>query len=164
MLTLDGPGKTGTLKMTGQTDGRKLTIAEGYCVWLIKATCGAPGFTINTTNTVMAAESSYNLYAVEYSKEFTTSASITLEDTDWFPKGLTSMKFYDNTVTTTSGNPGVIAYTKSTGEVYNIGGGALVDWNKWTEDTYDIYAKDLATYEAAVTAYAADKTLNRPIN
>lgn len=162
MLVLDAPGKTGTLTMTGGTDGTKLTIADGYCVWLIKATCGSPGFTFNTAGTTMAAEASYKVFAVEYSKEFTTDASskITLEDSDWFPKKLTSITFYDNTVASTSGNSGTIAYTKTAGGTYNINGRGLADWNKWTEDTYDIYAKDLAAYEAELSAWNADNEKN----
>jgi len=164
MLTLDEAGKTGTLTMTGGTDGTKLTTADGYCVWLIKATCGAPGFTINETKTVMAGDASYKLYVVEYSKEFTTSAAatITLEDSDWFPKGLTSIAFYDNAAIT-SGIAGSLAYADGTGAVYNIAGGALAFWNSWTEATYDVYFKDLATYEASITTFNADKTTGRPV-
>ena len=107
-MYLTGVGSSATLVMDGGTTGTSLTKDDSYCVWLIQARCGSPGFMIDSTKTVMADDASFKLFVVEYSDEFTTSVvntTITLDDSVWWPTTAIP-QFYDDDLTTRlSGQP-----------------------------------------------------------
>ena len=165
---MDKRGKKATIGIYGGKDGSNITRQDSHCTWLVKATCGSPGFTISDKDnkdhqTNMADHSSYTLYVVEYSNEFTTNATspITLEDDVWLPKDFNSLQFYDDAAII-SGEPGNFNYVDSDGAHHNIPGSVMVALNEWTEKTYSEYSKDLSKYNSARAAYIKDNTKNRP--
>lgn len=103
---------------------------------------------------------------MEYSKEFTTSASssIGLED-EWFPKKTKMPQYWDNTDSAyVSGEPGSITLPVPGTSTYNrvIPGADLKGWIKFLDDEYSAYLIDKGLYEAKVVAYTADKKKDRP--
>lgn len=149
--------------MFGGDKGTNLTRQHSHCNWVVKATCGSPGFLISEANTKMNSDASYTLYVVEYSDEFTKNAStpITLEDEVWLPRDLDHLEYYEDSGVI-SGEPENIDYVDADGVHQTIAGAVIIAMNTWTESTYTAYAKDKNTYNAARAAYLKDPTANRP--
>ena len=56
---------------------------KDQCSWVVKVQCGAPGLAIDSTTTLDATKATLSF--VEYSTEFNTLDSITLDSDVWLP-------------------------------------------------------------------------------
>lgn len=148
--------------MTGGSDGTKIKKLTSSCQWLVKATCGALGLTYDTTATNFV-DADFNLYVLEYTKEFTTSDSVTLSD-GWWPHGTKMTNYWDdaNAATRVNGEGPTLtiadnSYSRSVPTSF------IKNWLNFIDKERKEYDSLVGEYEAAITAFNKDKTnANRP--
>lgn len=156
--------------MEGGADGTKIKKLTSSCTWLVKATCGALGMAFDTTNTNFV-DADFNLHVVEYTKEFSTENSVTLETGGWMPadkpNALTFNKFleyYDDTQWVFKLNGELPSITITDASFSRVVPGSFIkNWLGFIDTERKAYATQVAAYEADIAKFTADKNnKNRP--
>lgn len=138
-MTFSAVGESGTLQLDGST--LAISKATSHCTWVIKSTCGAPGFLFDSTLT----DSDFKISVVEYTEEFTLGATpaTVLEGAGnvFWPKEKNPTEnneqlFYSDAVSV-AGELASFQETLGTSSyIRHTPGKTIIDWLTWTTAVY----------------------------